>query len=180
MVVEPRESAAPKGDAAPCELVTRDGVALHVTYATPADVGELEDFFSRVSPEDLRFRFFASVDEIGEDRLAALTDGDRMTTFLARNAENTLVAVATLTPEPGSHNAEVAVSVHADWKHRGISWTLLDHVLTVAKALGFESASSLEAGANRDAIRLEREMGFVVRLTSAAPVEMLASKKLSD
>jgi acetyltransferase len=162
------------------DLTTRSGVVLHVTLAGPDDAALLRSFFRQVSPEDLRYRFLGTVTEIADDQLATMTDAALTTTFLARNEDGEIVAVATLAPEPETDNAEVALSVRADSKHRGISWTLLDHVLAVAKARGFEMISSLEAGGNRDAIALEKEMGFITRLTSAAPVEFLASKALSD
>jgi acetyltransferase len=159
--------------------VTNCGTKLHVTRAVPADIDILRQFYDHVSPEDLRFRFFQTMEHVDQDRLAAMVDDERAMTFLAWDADNRLVAVATLVAEPAGKDAEVALSVRADCKHQGISWTLLDHVLAAAKAQGYHMVSSLEAGANRDAIRLEREMGFVTRLTSAAPVEILASKLLS-
>jgi GNAT superfamily N-acetyltransferase len=161
-------------------LKTRSGVTLDVSPAAPADIDALRAFFRQVAPEDLRYRFLGTIAEVSDDQLAAMTDSAMTTTFLARNVAGEIVAVATLAPEPGTDNAEVALSVRADSKHHGVSWSLLEYLLTVAKARGFEMVSSLEAGANREAIKLEREMGFVVRLTSAAPVEMLASKTLSD
>jgi hypothetical protein len=38
-------------------LVTREGVRLHVRQARSEDEQVLATFFSRVTPEDLRFRF---------------------------------------------------------------------------------------------------------------------------
>jgi hypothetical protein len=40
--------------------------------------------------------------------------------------------------------------------------------------------TSLESGDDRTAINLEREMGFVARLSSASPVEVSLSKVVGD
>lgn len=159
-------------------LVTREGVTVHVCAARPGDEAELSLFFHQVAPADLRYRFFETLREVGPDRLAEMTHGAASHTFLARNDAGVLVAVATLSGEHGAEEAEVALSVAAEWKHKGISWTFLEWLLAYAKAEGFKIVSSLEAGENREAINLEREMGFIARLTSAAPLEILASKHL--
>jgi hypothetical protein len=48
---------------------------------------------------------------------------------------------------------------------------LLEHVLACAAARGLRRVNSLESGDDREAINLQREMGFVARLHSAEPVE---------
>lgn len=161
-------------------LVTRSGIILHVHLAHPGDEAALKAFFARVTPDDLRFRFLETIKQVPDAQIAAMTGSDTVRTFLATNVEDTVIAVASLIGSPEEESAEVALSVSADWKHLGVSWTLLEYVLAYAKAEGFKLVSSLEAGENREAINLEREMGFVARLSSAAPVEILVSKSLSE
>lgn len=157
---------------------TRSGVKLHIRAAGPADADRLADLFAHVSAADLRFRFLETVRQVGPETLAPmLRADDEMVTFLAF-ADKTLVACCTLARNPDGKTAEVALSIRSACKGKGISWTLLDHVLRRAVAAGIRIVTSLESGEDRDAIELEREMGFVARLTSAAPVELSLSKVL--
>jgi acetyltransferase len=143
------------------DLQTRSGLGIHIRPVVPVDAELLADFFHHVSAEDLRFRFLSAIREVGLERIAAMTQIDyrRTMTFLAF-AGTTLVATAMLAADPDLSRAEVAISVHQDFKQRGVSWTLLEHVLRYAKAQGIEAVESVESSANRAALSLEHEMGF--------------------
>jgi acetyltransferase len=85
----------------------------------------------------------------------------RTMTFLAFGDDRrTIMAEATLATDPNGERAEVAISIRPDLKHRGISWTLLEHVLRYAQAQGIAVVESVESAENDAAIGLEREMGF--------------------
>jgi acetyltransferase len=143
------------------DLVTRSGLALHVRPVEPTDERALAELFEHVAPEDLRFRFLSGLREVGRDRLVAMTQVDyrRTINFLAF-AGDTLVATAMLARDPALTRAELAVSVRADRKGQGVSWTLVDHVLRYARAEGIETIESVESIDNHAALSLEREMGF--------------------
>jgi acetyltransferase len=163
------------------DLVSQSGVTIHVSQAQAGDIDELKAFFGALTADDLRFRFLATVKEVSPAQIAAMVSGEGVITFLARHGDDgQLIAIATLVEQAGGTEAEVALSTRPEWKHRGVSWTLLDHVLSYARAHGYRTVSSLEAGENRDAVKLEREMGFVARLSSAEPVELICSKQLGD
>ncbi|MCW6530217.1 bifunctional acetate--CoA ligase family protein/GNAT family N-acetyltransferase [Sphingomonas sp. MMSM20] len=143
------------------DLTTRGGVLLHVRPVRPDDEALLSEFFHRVSPEDLRFRFLTGLREVGRDRLVAMTQIDYARTmhFLAFN-EGRLVASAVLACNPRHTHAEVALSVDAGFKEQGVSWTLMQHVIAYARAEGIETIESIESADNRTALALEHEMGF--------------------
>jgi acetyltransferase len=159
--------------------VTRDGVVLHVAQAAPEDRTALRAFFGKMTPDDLRFRFLEAIKTVDDAVIRHMVEGVDDVTFLARNgADGALVAVATLATGGDRQKADVALATLPAWKSKGVSWTLLEHVLACAKERGFVVVSSLEAAGNHAAIALEREMGFVARLNSADPPEVLTSKKL--
>lgn len=144
-------------------LVTRTGIRLVVRTARPDDASALAAFFREVSPEDLRFRFLTAVRTVGAAQIAAMVapDHDRSEAYLARDADSEeVVGAAMLATSDDGSRGEVAISVRADLKNRGIGWTLLDHVATRAKAKGVQTLESIESRDNRGAIELEREMGF--------------------
>lgn len=149
------------------QLVTRGGVTLQVRRAQAEDAPMLADFFHHVTPEDLRFRFLTSVREVGADRLAMMTAPDPDTdSLLALNEEGELLATALLVGDAEGRRGEVAVTIRPDYKARGIGWSLLEHLVSLARERGYQVVESLEDRQNRSAISLEREMGFV-----AVPVE---------
>ena len=146
----------------PCEeLTTRTGLKLRVRPATPADKDALAQLFDEVSSEDRRFRFLSAVRRVDDDMLRRLTEVDHNSTedFLAFDGER-LVASAMVAADPTGERAEVAISVDAEYKHRGIGWALLDHVARYAASKGVKLIESIESLANVEAITLEREMGF--------------------
>ncbi|RYE52177.1 MAG: GNAT family N-acetyltransferase [Hyphomicrobiales bacterium] len=55
---------------------------------------------------------------------------------------------------------EVAISVSADHKQRGIGWELLRHITRFAETKGVKRLQSLENRSNNSAIEVEVESGF--------------------
>jgi len=50
--------------------------------------------------------------------------------------------------------------IRPDFKGRGVSWELLEHVACFAEELGGRGTQSIESNDNHAAIELEREMGY--------------------
>ena len=160
------------------DLVTRAGVSIFVRPVRPDDEPLLAEFFTRVSPEDLRFRFLGGVTEVGHDRLAMMTRVDyrRTISFLAFDASRKLiVATAMLAAEPDRTRAEVALTTRTDWKQTGVSWTLFEHVLRYAKAEGIGTVEALEYADHDAALRMERELGFVIKSDPEDPTLRVAT-----
>ncbi|MCW3848185.1 bifunctional acetate--CoA ligase family protein/GNAT family N-acetyltransferase [Sphingomonas sp. LB-2] len=163
------------------DLVTRSGAKLHVRPVLPSDEWALAEFFAHVSPEDKRFRFLSAVSEVDHDRLVAMTQIDyrRAMNFLAFAEDGTLIATALLTATGDKSKAEFAISVRSDWKGKGVSWRLVEHMLRYAKAEGIGSVESLESRDNHAAIALEREFGFKAQGVDGSPGEVLVRKALA-
>ncbi|UAK23084.1 GNAT family N-acetyltransferase [Sphingomonas nostoxanthinifaciens] len=138
----------------------------------------MTELFRHVSPEDRRFRFFGTIQQIGDEQITPMLAVDDGTiTFIAFSKEAP-IACCTLIDDLDGKSADVGLSIRSDWKGVGVSWTLLEHVLQYAAAHGLTTVTSLESGNDRIAIALEREMGFVARLSSASPIEMVLSKRV--
>jgi acetyltransferase len=175
------DSAIPGAETWSADLVTRSGYAFHVRPATPADAMALAEFFDHVDKEDLRFRFLTSIQKVGHDQLEALVtvDHERTENFLAIEPGNGLIiATAMLAADKTLANAEVAVAIRADFKRRGISWTLLDHVARFAVAKGIRTVESMESRDNHEAIELERERGWTASGCPGDPTVMVLRKTL--
>lgn len=159
----PSNAPQPLLEAWSARLETRSGVKLNIRPAAPEDEVRLIDFFSHVAPDDMRFRFLSPLRKIDRALAHELVDVDHTQTenLLAFDADDdTLVATAMLAADPDLERAEVAIAIRADYKHLGVGWTLLRHVSDYARARGIKRLESIECRDNREAISLEREMGF--------------------
>lgn len=160
----PRPSASPTQAAdRSADLTARDGYRFHVRPAAPADEPALAEFFTHVSSEDLRFRFLSTVRKVGHDQLMALVtlDHHRVENFLAiEGGTGLVIATAMIAADETRTHAEVAVAIRSDFKHRGISWALVEHVVRFARSEGITTLESIESRDNHQAIELERDMGW--------------------
>lgn len=148
------------------KLETRAGVKLDVRPACAEDELLLTEFFGKLTPDDLRFRFLSTVKEVGPALVHQLAnvDHDRTEDLLAFDEDDgSLVATAMIAADADLKRAEVAIAVRSDVKGEGIGWTMLDHACDYAKARGIRRIESIESSQNGPAISLETEMGFEAR-----------------
>ncbi|AMO72097.1 GNAT family N-acetyltransferase [Sphingorhabdus sp. M41] len=147
-------------------LTTRSGFEFHVRPVEPSDKQALAEFFTHVSKDDLRFRFLSAVPEVQGALLDDLVnvDHDHKEDYLAFDIDDrTIIASAMLGASADKTEAEVALVVRSDYKHRGMSWTFLKYVIEQARKSGIRKLQSIEARQNHAAIELEKEMGFSAR-----------------
>ncbi len=163
------------------QLQTRTGFQFHVRPVGPGDEAALSDFFTHVTPDDLRFRFLSSVNVVSHGLLSRMIDVDhrQKENFLAFDTDGTtIIASAMLACDPQLAVGEVAISIRPDFKRRGVSWELLEHVVHFAESLGVATVQSIESNANHAAIELERDMGFTARAYPGDPTLVLVERKL--
>ncbi len=164
-------------------LTTRANYAFHVRAAQSGDHTALAEFFTHVDKDDLRFRFLSPINTVGPHLIATLANVDHQRTenILAIDADGTtVIASAMLAADPDGKRAEVAMAIRADYKHKGISWTLLEHVARLAEAKGIATLESIEARDHHEAIAMEREMGFIASTYPGDPNLVLLQVKLGQ
>lgn len=144
-------------------IPTRSGLLVDVRLASEADETALEAFFDQVNDDDRRFRFFSANNHIGHDQLIPLvkTDHFHSESFLGfDHATGELIASGLLACDDAMQTAEVAVSVRADYRGKGVGWAMLDLLATEAQKRGVSKVMAIENRENHAAIELEREKGF--------------------
>lgn len=164
-----------------CALATRSGLIFHVRRVADGDEQALKEFFAKVSPEDLSFRFLSGVREVSHERMLAMIeiDHNQKENFLAVLPDTkTVIATAMLACDTQFERGEVAISVRADFKGKGIAWELLRHVARYAQARGVKTLESIESRENHEAIELEREQGFSAEAYPGDSSLLLVRKRL--
>ena len=139
------------------------GEALEIRPIRPDDAAAHDAFFHRLSPEDVRLRFFAAVRDLSPAMLARFTrlDYERDMAFIAvRAATGETVGVARLVREEDPAVAEFAVVVQADLKGRGLGVHLMQRLLDWAWAHGVRQVVGEILAENRPMLDLARFLGF--------------------
>ena len=164
------------------DLTTHSGFVFGIRRARPDDASTVGEFFTHVTPENLRFRFLSCMREVSHERLVAMTGTDDQLTsnVLGFAPDGALIAVAMLVRDPARRTAEVAISVRSDHKKLGVGWQLLALLAGYAKDDGIETIESIESRDHHEAIELEREMGFTVEPYRDDSTLVLVKKRLAD
>lgn len=148
---------------------------LHLRPIRPADELLYEKFFARVTPDDMRLRFFMAHPGTSHAFLARLTQIDyaREMAFVAvrGNGEggDELLGVVRLIADPDGEVAEYAVLVRSDLKGAGLGWVLMKHILAYAQAQGLLEVHGAVLAENVTMLRMCRELGFAVTIQDDDP-----------
>jgi acetyltransferase len=127
-------------------------------------------YFERLTPEDVRLRFFAPLRSLSTRQVERFTrlDGTRETAFVLEapeGAQPEILSVARLAVMGDEPRAEFAISVRSDLKGRGIGRFMLQHLMDEARARGLTEIFGDMLEENEAMRALSRDMGF-----SLAPV----------
>lgn len=172
------EPVAPAGQGSR-EITTSDGTQMFVRQARPLDMPAVRLFFSRLTPEDVRFRFLSGprINDGVVEHLLSLDHlkSEHFLAFAAGHSEIVASAVVAIGPDD---KAEVALCTHPEFKHRGVSWALLEIATEWARRHGATAIMSLELRDHREAVAMEREQGFVA-VEAGDPAVVTLEKPLS-
>ena len=153
----------------PAELMehwSAKGEPLLVRPIRPEDAEAHAALFSRLSPEDIRYRFFSMLRALSPEQVARLTqvDYDREMALVAvREATGETVGVCRLVREPDTTTGEFAVLVEPAMKGRGLARHLMQRVMDWARSQGMTDITGQVLAENRPMLAFMRRIGFTVR-----------------
>ncbi len=182
----------PPGDAArlaiapyPAELTehwTAGPETVLIRPIRPEDAEAHAAFFARLSPEDVRYRFFSMLRALSPEQVARMTqvDYDREMAFVAvREATGETVGVCRLVREPYTETGEFAVVVEASMKGRGLARRLLQRVMGWGRSQGMARITGQVLAENAPMLAFMRRMGFAVARLPGEPDVVEVSKGLA-
>ncbi len=142
---------------------TTDGATLLLRPIRPEDEELMRRFFTHVSPDDLRLRFFAPVRDFGHAFIARLTQLDyaRAMAFIAIDeASGEMLGGVRIHADANYRNAEYAILVRSDLQGRGIGWLLMHMILEYARTEGLRRIEGQVLRENTTMLAMCAELGF--------------------
>jgi acetyltransferase len=162
------------------QLALHNGRTLAVRPIRPGDEPALCTMVHRLSPEDVRFRFFSAMKHLPRPLAARLTqiDYDREMAFVATAPADLdaavhagdILGVSRLAADPDNEQAEFAVTVRSDFKGRGLGWALMQQLIAYAKERGIALLHGAVLKDNEQMIQLCRDLGFALNENDADPM----------
>lgn len=149
------------------ETVAWAGARLVLRPIRPDDTAQHAAFFAALSPEDVRWRMFSSMQGLPPAQLARWTqiDYDREMAFIATRHTgqgDETVAVARAVADPDNDSAEFAVVVRSDVKGRGLGALLVAKLVAYCRARGTRQLTGETLPENLRMLALARRLGFTV------------------
>jgi acetyltransferase len=144
----------------------------------PEDEPAHREFFSRLRPEDVRYRFFHVIRVLARSELARLTqiDYDREMAFIAtakdESGQPETLGVVRVVADPDDRQAEFAIIVRSDLKGKGLGPRLMEKIVRYCRERGTrELLMSVMAG-NRGMLGLAERFNFERVCTEEGVSEM--------
>ena len=146
-----------------------DGSAVTLRPIRPEDQPTHAELMARMTPQDLRLRFFGQVRQISHHQMARLTqiDYDREMAFIASRPgkdgqPETLGVIRTVT-DPDNQRAELAALVRSDMKGTGLGSMLMEKIIRYQRTRGTKAIYAQIMPENTAMLRLALKSGFVRR-----------------
>jgi acetyltransferase len=162
-----------------------DGRSATLRPIRPEDAEAHAAFFARLSPEDVRRRFFASIAALSAEQIARMTqiDYDREMAFSAAapgpDGTPETLGVVRLVRDPAAPSAEFAVVVRSDLKGLGLGRTLMEKAIAWARVEGLQSITGEVLAENRPMIRFVERLGFALARHADDPELLTARLELN-
>ncbi len=144
-----------------------DGSRVLLRPIRPEDEPAQTDFSHRLTPEDIRFRFFSAMKELTATQMARLIhiDYDREMAFIATTAAENgeTLGVARIIADPDRLRGEFSLIVRSDMKRRGLGRVLMTKLISYARAAEIGVAQGIILKDNAAMIALVQSLGFEIR-----------------
>lgn len=162
MLADASESRSPYPGGCPPPSATvrlRDGAAVRLRDATPADLLRLREMFFALSDTTRYLYFCVGVPEndAWAERVAALGRADGRSSYaMVVEAEGAVVGVARFDRDASGRSAEIGILLADTWQSRGLGAAVVARLREEAKCRALSGFTGTVLGENRRAFRLLR------------------------
>ena len=153
-------------------VTLRNGRKAFVRPVRPEDEEEFRRFFEKITPEDLRLRFFAPVRDFSHPFLARLTQLDyaRAIAFVAFDEQTgEMMGAVRLHADANHETGEYGILLRSDLKGLGLGWILMRLMIEWAKAEGLHEVEGQVLRENTTMLEMCRSLGFSIRIDPDDP-----------
>lgn len=143
-----------------------DGTPILLRPVRPEDETMFREFFGRVTPDDLRLRFFTPIKEFSHTFIARLTqlDYDRAMAFVAIDKANgEMLGAVRLHSDSNYNTGEYGIMTRTDMRGRGLGWLLMSMIIDYAKAEGLKVIEGQVLRENTMMLAMCAQLGFTSR-----------------
>jgi len=147
-------------------FTTRDGREVLIRPVRPEDEALFKTFFSKITAEDLRLRFFAPVRDFSHAFIARLIQIDyaRAIAFTAVDqASGEMLGAVRLHADANMETGEYAILLRSDLKGIGLGWRLMRMIIAWAEAEGLSIIEGQVLRENTTMLAMCRKLGFSIR-----------------
>lgn len=140
-----------------------DGTRVFIRPLMRDDAALYPEFFTQITEEDSRLRFFSPIRELSAETIQKFVDIDyeRVMAFIALDEETgEMLGVSRLHCDRFHKHGEYAVLVRSDLKGRGLGWLLMQRVIEWARGTGLERIHGQVLAYNTTMLGMCGELGF--------------------
>ena len=125
------------------QLVLKNGKKLKIRPIKPTDERMIQELYYSLDEQDRYYRFFTPVRDFRHKKIQPMINIDYSTSMILvgeynENGENKVVAIGGFFKTTQPSMAEIAFSVHKDWRNLGITKFLLDYMVMIARELNYK------------------------------------------
>lgn len=146
----------------------KDGRAFLLRPIRPEDEPLVHRMFERMTPNDIRLRFFAPMKRLSHQAAARLTqiDYDREMGLVAvapspEDGREEMYGVVRIAADPDNQRAEYAVMVRSDMKGHGLGYLLMNRIIEYARSRGIREVYGEVLRENTNMLAMCHALGFV-------------------
>ncbi|HEY5804168.1 MAG TPA: bifunctional acetate--CoA ligase family protein/GNAT family N-acetyltransferase [Lysobacter sp.] len=144
-------------------LELSDGASAFLRPVRPEDDELFRQFFTKVTDEDLRLRFFQTIRHFSHEFIAQLTQLDyaRSIALVAIDPDDgQMLGAVRLHADANYDHGEYGILVRSDLKGQGLGWRLMQTIIEYARWLGLRSIEGEVLQENRTMLDMCRRLGF--------------------
>ena len=146
-------------------LTLRDGTPVLIRLLVAEDAALYPDFFSDVTADDLRLRFFGPMREVSHgllDKHIHYDPAHAMAFIAVDEQSRKMLGVLRLHDDASGETAELAILMRSRLKGHGVGWLLMTHMIEFSKHKDLKTVRGQVLAENSTVLAMCAELGFHV------------------